>query len=127
MEKIKSGDFKKDLQDKEITSDHRELAERYLAKVFPHSHRIQMPEPYSYHDKPLRIIGNFTTEAGYIDPAGRNESKYYKDFVSVKQAVLELILKKTRQSLYSVRVQSESVRELSLTTPVFSAYVPSKN
>lgn len=101
LEKIKSGDFKKDLQDKEITSEHRELAERYLAKVFPHSHRIQMPEPYSYHDKPLRIIGNFTTEAGYIDPAGRNESKYYKDFVSVKQAVLELILKKTRYLFYN--------------------------
>lgn len=101
LEKIKSGDFKKDLQDKEQTKEHRELSDRYLAKVFPHNHRIQMPEPMTYHNKPLRIIGSFKTEAGYIDQDGRNESKDFRDFVSVKQAVLELILKKTRYLFYN--------------------------
>ena len=49
LEKIKIGDFRKELEDKEVTTWHKELADRYLAKVFPHSHRIQMPEPASYH------------------------------------------------------------------------------
>lgn len=102
LEKIKSGDFKKELQDKEIASWHQELADRYLAKVFPHSHRIQMPAPASYHNQALRIRGDFSTEAGLEVPEKeRTDKKNYRDFVSVKQAVPELILKKTRYLFYN--------------------------
>lgn len=108
LEKIKIGDFRKELEDKEVTTWHKELADRYLAKVFPHSHRIQMPEPASYHNRPLLVKGTFKTEAGadvdkdeIQDDEETKEKKTYRKFVSVKQAIPELILRKTRYLFYN--------------------------
>ena len=108
LEKIKSGDFRKELEDKEVTMWHRELADRYLAKVFPHSHRIQMPEPASYHTRPLLVKGTFKTTAGadvdtdeIQDDRDTKEKKTYRKFVTVKQAIPELILRKTRYLFYN--------------------------
>jgi len=108
LEKIKSVDFKKELGEKEVTPWHKDLAERYLAKVFPHSHRIQMPEPTSYHEKPLLVKGTFSTEAGadvdedeILDDKETKEKKTYRKFVSVKQAIPELIFRKTRYLFYN--------------------------
>ncbi len=118
LEKIKCGDYKEELQDNEVTSWHQELAYRYFAKVFPHSHRIQMPKPSTYHNIPLRIRGNFMTEAGLTVPEkGKNEMKNHRDFVSVRQAVLELILKKTRYLFYNTNyyesyIVPDNLREL---------------
>lgn len=108
LEKIKSGDFRKELEDKEVTAWHKELADRYLAKVFPHSHRIQMPEPASYHNRHLLVKGTFMTEAGVDvdkdeiqDDEETREKKTYRKFVSVKQAIPELIFRKTRYLFYN--------------------------
>ena len=111
LEKIKMADFKKSLQSNDNTEDIawcKELAEKYLAKVFPHSHLIHMPSPASYHDYKLRIKACPVTEAGCAVKEenkdkleAHDEIKVIRDFVSVKQAVLELILKKTRYLFYN--------------------------
>lgn len=104
LEKIKSCEFSGHLSGVENALWAHELADRYFAKVFPHSHRIQMPEPASYHNTPLRIKGNFSTEAGLKVEGKEQEEKdgkKYRYFVSVKQAILELILKKTRYLFYN--------------------------
>ena len=108
LEKIKIADFKNSLQSNDDKEWCKELAEKYLAKVFPHSHLIQMPSPASYHDYKLRIKACPVTEAGRAVKEenkdkleARGEKKVIRDFVSVKQAVLELILKKTRYLFYN--------------------------
>ena len=67
-----------------------------------------MPSPASYHDYKLRIKACPVTEAGHAVKEENkdkiesyDEIKYIRDFVSVKQAVLELILKKTRYLFYN--------------------------
>ena len=120
LEKIKSCEFSGHLSGTENVIWAHELADRYFAKVFPHSHRIQMPEPASYHNIPLRIKGNFTTEAGLkVDGKEQEEKdgKKYRYFVSVKQAILELILKKTRYLFYNTNyyesyIVPQNLREL---------------
>ena len=120
LEKIKSCEFSGHLSDTDNVIWAHELADRYFAKVFPHSHRIQMPEPASYHNIPLRIKGNFTTEAGLkVDGKEQEEKdgKKYRYFVSVKQAILELILKKTRYLFYNTNyyesyIVPQNLREL---------------
>lgn len=103
---IKVRDFMEELNDDSLKSWCEELAEKYLTKVFPQSHCIQMPDPATYHDYELYITGKFNTEAGLdcpIDPDDDNKNKEVKrrKFVSVKQALLELILKKTRYLFYN--------------------------
>lgn len=104
--KIKTRDFINEFPDPKLTDWCRELADKYLSKVFPNSHRILMPEPASYHNYKLRIKGYFKTEAGKEVSKDelkdeKNEEKTYRDFVSVQQAVPELILKKTRYLFYN--------------------------
>lgn len=104
--KIKTRDFIKEFPDPKLADWCRELADKYLSKVFPNSHRILMPEPASYHNYKLRIKGYFKTEAGKEVSKDelkdeKNEQKTYRDFVSVQQAVPELILKKTRYLFYN--------------------------
>lgn len=109
--KIKLADFQCFLRNNDNEEEIgwcKELAEKYLAKVFPHSHLIQMPSPASYHDYKLRIKACPVTEAGHAVKEENkdkiesyDEIKYIRDFVSVKQAVLELILKKTRYLFYN--------------------------
>lgn len=102
LEFIKREDYIKSFPSKDMTTWCHELADRYLAKVFPHSHRIQMPDPATYHNHKLRVKGSFKTEAGVAVPeADQTDKKTYRDFVSVKQAIPELILKKTRYLFYN--------------------------
>ncbi|UKK67547.1 hypothetical protein L6466_13490 [Prevotella communis] len=103
---IKVREFMSGLKDGSKKSCCEELAEKYLTKVFPQSHCIQMPEPATYHDYELYIIGKFVTEAGLDCPIDSDEENMNKEvsrrkFVSVKQALLELILKKTRYLFYN--------------------------
>lgn len=117
--KIKRGDFYREFNDEKLKDWCHELADKYFAKVFPHSHRIQMPEPASYHGYKLRIKGNFETEAGLAVDSLDEEKKSIRDFVTVKQAVLELILKKTRYLFYNTNcyesyIVPRNLRELRL-------------
>lgn len=113
---IKTRDFMDKVKDEDLKIWCEELADRYLAKVFPQNHCIQMPAPATYHDYKLRLNGKFTTEAGRIvmdEEAERNS----RDFISVKQAVLELILKKTRYLFYNTNyyesyIIPQNLREL---------------
>lgn len=106
LKKIKVREFMNKLKDDSLKSWCEELAEKYLTKVFPQSHCIQMPAPATYHDYELYITGKFTTEAGmdcpiYPDDEKKNKEVKRRKFVSVKQALLELILKKTRYLFYN--------------------------
>lgn len=103
---IKVREFLNKLKVGSLKSWCEELAENYLVKVFPRSHCIQMPNPATYHDYVLFITGKFTTEAGQdCLSISEDEKKKYEQnkrkFVSVKQALLELILKKTRYLFYN--------------------------
>ena len=108
---IKTRDFLSEIKDASQKDWCEELADRYLAKVFPQSHCIQMPSPTTYHDYALRVYGKFETEAGKKVEEDENirtitkdkkiEERNSRDFVSVKQALLELILKKTRYLFYN--------------------------
>lgn len=110
LKKIKTQDFVKKVTDKKddlpTIAWCQELADRYLGKVFPQSHCIKMPEPATYHDYELVVTGKFATEAGKevkAEKGGDDKDKELcsRKFVSVKQALLELILKKTRYLFYN--------------------------
>lgn len=110
LKKIKTQDFVKKVTDKKddlpTIAWCQELADRYLGKVFPQSHCIKMPEPATYHDYELVVTGKFVTEAGKeVKPENdgdvRDKELCSRKFVSVKQALLELILKKTRYLFYN--------------------------
>lgn len=103
---IKVRDFINELNDDSQKSWCEELAEKYLVKVFPQSHCIQMPDPATYHDYELFITGKFITEAGQdclttVEDEAKKKEQNKRKFVSVKQALLELILKKTRYLFYN--------------------------
>lgn len=107
---IKTQDFVKKLTDKKdntlMLAWCQELADKYLGKVFPQSHCIKMPEPSTYHDYELVVTGKFETEAGIEFEDVKNEKDKEKEiscrkFVSVKQALPELILKKARYLFYN--------------------------
>lgn len=102
---IKARDFSKEVENEKLEHWCKELADRYISKVFPQSHCIRMPEPTTYHDYQLDVIGRFNTEAGMaceVDSGGEKYKNLNKrQFVSVKQALLELILKKTRYLFYN--------------------------
>ena len=110
LKKIKTQDFLKKVTDKKddlpTIAWCQELADRYLGKVFPQSHCIKMPEPATYHDYELVVTGKFSTEAGKEVKTKKGDEDKDKElcsrkFVSVKQALLELILKKTRYLFYN--------------------------
>ena len=108
LKKIKTQDFVKKVTDKKddqlTVAWCQELADRYLGKVFPQSHCIKMPEPATYHDYKLVVTGKFATKAGKEykpEKAGKDKELCSRKFVSVKQALLELILKKTRYLFYN--------------------------
>ena len=103
---IKTRDFLTEIKNTNQKEWCEELADRYLAKVFPQSHCIKMPEPATYHDYGLVVTGKFATEAGKeVKPKNDGDVKVKelcsREFVSVKQALLELILKKTRYLFYN--------------------------
>lgn len=102
---IKAHDFMKEVGDRSLEEWCGELADRYISKVFPQSHCIKMPEPATYHDYQLEVTGKFKTEAGMaceVKTTGEKDKELNKrKFVSVKQALLELILKKTRYLFYN--------------------------
>lgn len=102
---IKAHDFMKEVGNGNLKEWCGELADRYISKVFPQSHCIKMPEPTTYHDYQLEVTGKFKTEAGLVCEVRKTEEKDKqldkRQFVSVKQALLELILKKTRYLFYN--------------------------
>lgn len=111
LKKIKTHDFLKEITKKEDDPQAiawcQELADKYICKVFPQSHCIKMPDPETYHDYELLVAGKFTTEAGIElcesekDSFDKDKDLNFRKFVSVKQALLELILKKTRYLFYN--------------------------
>lgn len=111
LKKIKTHDFLKEITKKEddpqATAWCQELADKYICKVFPQSHCIKMPDPETYHDYELLVAGKFTTDAGNElcesekDSIDKDKDLNFRKFVSVKQALLELILKKTRYLFYN--------------------------
>lgn len=109
LRKIKTKDFLNKVTDAKddlpTIAWCQELADRYLGKVFPQNHCIKMPEPSTYHDYRLVVTGKFQTEAGkeYKDITEEEKEKEVsrRVFASVKQALLELILKKTRYLFYN--------------------------
>lgn len=70
------------------------MVERYLTKLIPHNQRIYMPEPNDYLDKELWIYGC------RVDELTDNQEKPEK-FSSLKQAIPELIFRKTRFLFYN--------------------------
>lgn len=70
-----------------------EMAERYLTKLFPHSHRIYMPDIEDFLNRKLIIC---------------SQSKEYV-FPSVQQCVPELIFKKTRYLFYNSPVHASYI------------------
>lgn len=130
---IKTRDFLTEIKDVNQKGWCEDLADRYLAKVFPQSHCIKMPEPSTYHDYELVVSGRFETEAGIELKEEKDEKEIsHRKFVSVKQALPELILKKTRYLFYNTNyyesyIVPRNLRELRqlmkllITMPDFNA------
>lgn len=125
---IKTRDFQEEIKAVASREWCEELADRYLAKVFPQSHCIQMPAPATYHEYKLLVNGKFSTEAGKNvlneeeacasdKEKKKDDKRSSREFVSVKQALPELILKKTRYLFYNTNyyesyIVPQNLREL---------------
>lgn len=91
-------DSKQTLNDKDLD----EMVDRYITKLVPYNHRVYMPESTVYWDAELHINQ-------------KNNSCY--QFESVRQAVPELIFRKTRYLFYNSAVKTsfivpDNLREL---------------
>ena len=91
-------DDKQTLNDKDLD----EMVDRYITKLVPYNHRVYMPESTVYWDAGLHI--------------NQKNSSCYK-FESVRQAVPELIFRKTRYLFYNSAVKTsfivpDNLREL---------------
>ena len=91
-------DAKQTLNDKDLD----EMVDRYITKLVPYNHRVYMPESTVYWDAGLHINQ-------------KNSSCY--QFESVRQAVPELIFRKTRYLFYNSAVKTsfivpDNLREL---------------
>lgn len=71
------------------------MVERYLSKLIPQSQRIYMPNPEDYLGKELWVYNHRE------DSLGPGELKKVIKFTSLKQAIPELIFKKTRYLFYN--------------------------
>lgn len=71
------------------------MVERYLSKLIPQSQRIYMPNPEDYLGKELWVYNHRE------DSLGPGELKNVIKFTSLKQAIPELIFKKTRYLFYN--------------------------
>lgn len=91
-------DDKQTLNDKDLD----EMVDRYITKLVPYNHRVYMPESTVYWDAGLHI--------------NQKNTSCYK-FESVRQAVPELIFRKTRYLFYNSAVKTsfivpDNLREL---------------
>lgn len=91
-------DDKQTLNDKDLD----EMVDRYITKLVPYNHRVYMPESTVYWDAGLHI--------------NQKNASCYK-FESVRQAVPELIFRKTRYLFYNSAVKTsfivpDNLREL---------------
>jgi len=76
-----------------VDSTYR-MAEQYVAKLIPQSHRIYMPDMEAIYDLPLEIM----------------DEKYRTDlYPSVKQAVTQLIFQKTRYLFYNTEFRVSDI------------------
>lgn len=105
LSKLKRLQFSREYKDERNTLKNQELDEmvdRYMTKLVPYSHRIYMPDADFYWDADLTIKKNGTT-------------LYHN--VSTRQAIPELIFKKTRYLFYNSSVKTsyivpDNLREL---------------
>ena len=74
----------------------RDMVDKYMVKLIPHSHRIFMPQSEDYHGKPLEVKFSNTKKASKetVTPAPLS-------FPSVRQAIPQLIFWKTRYLFYN--------------------------
>lgn len=86
--------FKSDCQLTEEDEACDMMVERYLAKLIPHSQRLYMPTSKDYLNKKLRIYSSRDDE--FIDSEDKSEK-----FSTLKQAIPELIFRKTRFLFYN--------------------------
>lgn len=91
-------DTRQTLNDKDLD----EMVDRYITKLVPYNHRVYMPESTFYWDAGLHI--------------NQKDNSYYQ-FESVRQAVPELIFRKTRYLFYNSAVKTsfivpDNLREL---------------
>ena len=80
-----------------FTSDKlREMVDKYMVKLIPHSHRIFMPQAEDYHGKPLEV--KYSNQGDGSDHAPISGAI---PFASVRQAIPQLIFWKTRYLFYN--------------------------
>ena len=100
--------------DKNFSNDElREIVDKYIVKLIPHSHRIFMPQHDNYHGKKLLVEYYNLFERGSEDKKRPRSI----EFASVRQAVPQLIFWKTRYLFYNSRAHEsyivpENLREL---------------
>lgn len=105
LSKLKRLQFSREYKDERNTLKNQELDEmvdRYMTKLVPYSHRIYMPDAGFYWDADLTIK--------------KNGMELYHN-VSTRQAIPELIFKKTRYLFYNSSVKTsyivpDNLREL---------------
>lgn len=71
----------------------RDMAEKYITKMFPHEHRVQMPT--------VDDIVDYKLELHYAYNLQGVESKKLEEWTSIKEAVVSLIFLKTRYLFYN--------------------------
>lgn len=74
----------------------REMVNKYMVKLIPHSHRIFMPQSSDYHGKPLEVKFS-NTKKNFRETV----TSAPLSFPSVRQAIPQLIFWKTRYLFYN--------------------------
>ena len=107
LEDIKLLELKKFYSDNIIFSNDnlREMVDKYVVKLIPRSHRIFMPQHENYHGKKLIIEYYNLFDRGDVN---RKKTKPL-EFVSVRQAVPQLIFWKTRYLFYNSRAHESYI------------------
>ena len=71
----------------------RDMAEKYITKMFPHEHRVQMPT--------VDDIVDYKLELYYAYDLQNADEKKPEEWTSIKEAVVSLIFLKTRYLFYN--------------------------
>ena len=74
----------------------RDMVDKYMVKLIPHSHRIFMPQSEDYHGKPLEVKLSNTKK-----DSKETATPAPLSFPSVRQAIPQLIFWKTRYLFYN--------------------------
>lgn len=96
LAKLKRLQFSREYRDEKSLNDNEldEMVDRYITKLLPYNHRVYMPEATVYWDAELQIKGK-----------NHSSTKYE----SVRQAVPELIFRKTRYLFYNSAVKTSCI------------------